>query len=250
VTVDNLAPVVAISAPTVTTTVNGPVSFVVTMTDANPGTFTLTAAQVALVKSGNAKLNATVTVTPTANPNQFQVTLSNVTGGKGKLGIRLPAGVATDLAGNSSAGPVSSALVTITGTRILKVANLNAPSLVSPNGSHTFTLSYANTGTQTAKSVVLEVMLPEFGTLDVAGSDARWQQVAGRRYRITIGDLSVGATGTALLKVNFGNPGVLAKAVSLISVLKDDQSNNTAIASATSNFTIGLPTVPTTRVRW
>ena len=101
-TIDRTAPAVVIGPPSVAVTAGGPVSFLVTYTDANLSTFTLVPGQITLNRTGTA--NATVEVTGSGNTRT--VTLTAVTG-NGTLGISLPAGTAEDAAGNlaTAAGP-------------------------------------------------------------------------------------------------------------------------------------------------
>jgi hypothetical protein len=111
--VDNTGPVVSISSPSTAVTAGGPVVFTVTVTDPYLAPTTLAAGQVQLV--GLPGITGVVTVTQTA-PNVFRIAVSNITASQpGKFRISLPAGLASDLAGNLSAGPVLSEEVLIFG---------------------------------------------------------------------------------------------------------------------------------------
>ncbi len=100
-TVDNTAPGIAISAPSVSTTTTGPVTYTVTYSGEN--SITLGNGDITLNKTGNADAGS-VAVTGTGSTRT--VTLSSLSG-VGTLGISVAAGTASDTVGNlaSSAGP-------------------------------------------------------------------------------------------------------------------------------------------------
>ncbi|MBI2948549.1 MAG: hypothetical protein HYY23_12980, partial [Verrucomicrobia bacterium] len=136
--VDNTPPSVSISAPSASVTANGPVSFTVSYSDANFNISTLSAANVTLVKSGNA--DGTVSVSGSGSTRT--VTISSITG-DGSLGISLAAGTATDLAGNlaSAAGPSTTFSVDHT----IPTLTASAPSsALTTGGPVTYTLTYSD----------------------------------------------------------------------------------------------------------
>jgi len=93
-TIDNTAPTITLSAPTLTTTTTGPVSYVVTYSEAS--NISLTSSYIVLNKSGTA--SGTVTISGSGS-TQRTVTISSITG-DGALGISIASASATDLAGN------------------------------------------------------------------------------------------------------------------------------------------------------
>ncbi len=101
-TVDNTAPTVAISAPSVSSTANGPVIYTVTYADANFSASTLGIGGVTFNQTGAANGSLAVTGSGTTRT----VTISSISG-TGTLGISLVAGTAGDAAGNlaPAAGP-------------------------------------------------------------------------------------------------------------------------------------------------
>ncbi|NBV25285.1 MAG: hypothetical protein EBS05_25645, partial [Proteobacteria bacterium] len=107
--VDNTPPTVAVSAPSVSTTATGPVTFTVTYADANFSASTLVPANITLNKTGTA--NGTVAVTGTGLTRT--VTISGITG-DGTLGITVGAGTAKDTAGNLAPASGPSATFTVT----------------------------------------------------------------------------------------------------------------------------------------
>jgi len=101
-TIDNTGPAVAISVPSVTGTVSGPVSYTVTYADDRFNSSTLAEGNIALNKTGDA--NGSVAVSGSGSTRT--VTISGITG-SGTLGISIASSTASDTAGNSSlaAGP-------------------------------------------------------------------------------------------------------------------------------------------------
>lgn len=110
VLVDAIAPTVTISAPSVTNTHSGPVTYTVTYADANLSAIMLTPAHITLNTTGTG--NATnVAVTGTGLTRT--VTLSGLTG-DGELRIILAAGTASDVVGNLAPAAGPSAIVFVT----------------------------------------------------------------------------------------------------------------------------------------
>jgi gliding motility-associated-like protein len=107
-TFDHSGPSITFSAPSVTTTVAGPVTYTVTYTDPNFNTSTLTAANVTLNTTGN----AAGTVSVTGSGTTYTVTVSGLTG-SGNVGISIAAGTATDNAGNTAPAAGPSATFTV-----------------------------------------------------------------------------------------------------------------------------------------
>ncbi len=107
-TVDTIAPTIAISAPSVTTTESGPVQYTVTYTDTHFAASTLAPANITL----NTTETAAGTLTVSGSGNTRQVTISNLTG-HGVMGISIAAGTASDLGGNlaPAAGPSATFIV-------------------------------------------------------------------------------------------------------------------------------------------
>lgn len=106
--VDGVAPSVVISAPSVLSTVSGPITYTVTYADTNFAASTLINANVTLNTTGT----ATGTVAVTGAGTTRTVTIAGV-GGTGSLSISLAAGTASDSAGNLAlaAGPSASVSV-------------------------------------------------------------------------------------------------------------------------------------------
>jgi|GEM_PF-1753099 len=107
--VDTTPPTVVIGAPSSNSTSFGPVSYAVTYSDANPLTVTLTNAHLTLHKTGDADAQVLVSGTGTNRT----VTLTNITGFNGTLGISLAAATAVDTAGNPAPAAGPSATFTV-----------------------------------------------------------------------------------------------------------------------------------------
>jgi hypothetical protein len=102
---DNEAPTLAIGAPSVTTTRNGPVTY--SLTYANADNITLVLGNITLNKTGDA--NGTLALSGTGNTRT--VTISGISG-DGTLAISIAANSATDNAGNNAAA-ANSAIITV-----------------------------------------------------------------------------------------------------------------------------------------
>ncbi|AHM60975.1 hyalin domain-containing protein [Flammeovirgaceae bacterium 311] len=98
--VDDEAPIIVISAPSVPITQNGPVTYTVTYYGAT--NINLTPADIILNKTETATAT-TVTVTPTDKANELLVTISDISG-NGTIGISIKPGTATDLVNNPAPG--------------------------------------------------------------------------------------------------------------------------------------------------
>ena len=90
--VDNIAPEIAVSAPSSNFARTGPVTYTVSYTDANFDASTLTAANVTLNPTGTA--NGTVSLT--GSGLSYTVTIASITG-EGTLGLSIAGGTATML---------------------------------------------------------------------------------------------------------------------------------------------------------
>ena len=168
-TVDNTAPGIVISTPSVSTATTGPVTYTVTYSGEN--SITLGGGNITLNKTGTAD-SGSVTVTGTGSTRT--VTLSSITG-VGTLGISVAAGTASDTAGNlaAAAGPSttftvdnSPVLTTLTATN-LTLTGAVLTGTVNPNGLSTVAVfeSGADTNYGTVSAITLT---PDNGTVDQA----------------------------------------------------------------------------------
>jgi hypothetical protein len=108
-TYDTVAPTVAIGAPSLSVANNG-VSVTYTVTYTGADSVTLANANIALNATGTANGSIAVSGSGTASRT---VTIFNITGFDGTLGITIAANTAGDLAGNSAAGAGPSATFTV-----------------------------------------------------------------------------------------------------------------------------------------
>jgi len=164
-TFDNIAPTLVISAPSTTDTNTGPVTYTVTYTGAD--TVTLVTANVTLNPTGTA--SGTVAVSGTGNTTRT-VTISGITG-NGTLGISIPAGTASDLAGNTAAPAGPSTPFTV--DNIAPTLVISSPSITDTNtGPVTYTVTYtgADTVTLAAGNVILNPTGTATGTVAVSGT--------------------------------------------------------------------------------
>ena len=227
---DTVKPVVTITGPLlgVISTKGGPVSWTVTMADAHLATPTsLTAAQVTVLGSGTVIGDVTVTKT---DATHFKVTVSNIRGGQGTLGIRVAGGVAADLAGNLSDAPADSATVNVTGARKLRVGIVAPPLYYTPGAAFTYLVTYRNAGTQAADGVVLTVTLPAGATFNAAASTPGWTPIGNGRYQLAVGSVGVGKAGRAKFAIHFANPGVSAEVFT--AAISDQLAGDQTLAAA------------------
>ena len=203
---DQVPPSIALSAPSVTTTNTGPVTYTVTYTGAS--SISLSSSNIVLQKTGTA--NATVAVTGSGTTTRT-VTLSSITG-DGTLGISLAAGTALDAAGNSALVSATSTSFAVDNTTT-GIA-FSAPSLTSTNSA---SVSYTVTYTDAASISLIDsdVTLVKTGTANAVAT------VTG----------SGTLTRTITLTTITGNGTI---ALRLIAGTAIDSSGNIAIASGTS----------------
>ncbi len=139
-TVDNTAPTVSIGAPSTTVTSAGPVSYTVSYADANFNASTLSPADISAnaIKTGTANFSS---VSVTGSGTSYTVTFLG-TSGSGTLGFIVPAGTATDQAGNASSA--SSASPTFNVDNTAPTVTVSAPSISAANSSGVidFTVTY------------------------------------------------------------------------------------------------------------
>jgi len=208
---DNTAPTILISAPSLTVTDSGSVTYTVTYTGAD--NISLATNNVTLNKTGNA--NGTVGVSGSGTVTRT-VTILGITG-DGTLGISIAANTASDAAGNTAAaaGPSTTFTVDNTPPSLL----ISAPSsAVTSTNQVTYTVTYtgADNISLAAGSVTLNKTGTANGTVAVSGS--------GNVTRtVTIS----GITGDGTL------------GISIAANTASDQAGNTAAAAGPSaTFTV------------
>ncbi len=221
-TVDNTAPTVAISAPSVSATKNGPVTYTVTYSDPNFNTSTLA--------TGNITLNTTGTAAGTiglsGSSTSYTVTISSITG-NGTLGISIAANTASDTAGNNAAaaGPSTTFIVDTTPPSVA----ISAPSITSTrNGPVTYTVTYSDANFNQSTLINNNVTLNLTGTANGAAI------VSG-----------TGNTRTVTL-VGLSGDGTIG--ISLAAGTASDTAGNLALAAGPSTTFIVDNTPPTVAI--
>lgn len=139
ITLDNTAPLVSISAPTVSATT---ITYTVTYTDSQTLTIPLTASDIT-VNGGSATV--AVSGSGTTSPATRTVTLSNVTGA-GPLGISIAADSAVDAAGNQAPATGPSATVGLVTVSSISHTSPTATVTAATSLTYTLTFSAATTG--------------------------------------------------------------------------------------------------------
>lgn len=168
--VDNTAPTISVSAPSLSATTGGPVTYTVTYADANFNTSTLGTGSITLNKTGTADGTRAVSGTGATRT----VTISGITG-DGTLGISIAASTATDTAGNNA--PASGASTTFVVDNTAPTVSISAPSVSATSGgpvTYTVTYSDANLASSTlsAGNITLNATGNATGSVDVTGSGA------------------------------------------------------------------------------
>jgi len=245
VTYDAVGPVVTIGAPSAAITSSGPVSFPVTVTNAN--TVNLSVGDVTLNATGTATGTVTVTGGATATPT---VTIFGISG-DGTLGISMAAGVATDSLGNPSAaaGPSTTFTVDNTAPNVVSLtrANPSPTNAVSVNFDVTFSepvdgLSAAN------------FSLPAIG---VGGASITGISGSGANYTVAVdtgaGDGTLGlnlvnstglsdAAGNVVSNIPFtGQAYTIEKLNPLVLSINRADPNPTTATSVTFTITFSKP---------
>lgn len=160
VTVDNTPPSVAVGTPSIAKTNTGPVSFVVTYTDVDD--VSLTPQGITQITTGDCYANS-VSVAPSGKSTQdWVVTLSN-TIGNGTLSIRVQAGTATDLAGNTAGASPASATFVVDNTPP-GMALAGPSTYLTNSGPVTYRVNYTDAASVTLSSS--NVTLVKTGTAD------------------------------------------------------------------------------------
>ena len=243
---DNTKPVVTIGPPSVATTVAGPVTWVVTVADANLSpTYMLSTSDVQVIGTP-ASITGTVSITRvTATLNQFNVKLSNIVGGKGKVQIQIAAGAAVDLAQNASDASAISTQALVTGLRKLVVSQVVPPVRLAPGSSHVYTVIGRNAGTQISLGAAIFVKLPAFATFVASSSTAGWVNLGGGRFRFDLGDLAPKTGKTLKFAVVFSSAAPNGTKVGFTASMTDTLALGKTLSSSTTYITLGL-----LRSRW
>jgi uncharacterized repeat protein (TIGR01451 family) len=216
VTVDTIAPTVAVSAPSVALTDRGPVTFTVTFSDANPMVVSLLAANITLNATGTAAGTVLVGAGPTANTRI--VTIQDIHG-NGTLGISVGATTAADLAGNL-AGTATSPTFQVQGSRQLTVT-ARGPKTAKRGAIAVYSIQFANIGNQLSRDAVLVVQLPKFASFVSSRSTQGWQKVGRSEFRLPRGTVNIGAGGTVSFAVKFSAAAPLNAQVLLKASIRD-----------------------------
>ena len=226
VVVDETAPVVTISAPSVVRSKAGPVGWLVTVADDHLPAV-LTPGQIELVtKPGT--ITGRVTVTPVGS-NRFLVTVRDIRGEAGTLGIRLPAGWVTDQAGNPSA-EVTSGLAAVGTPHKLRVHVAPPPVVVAPGSTHRFVIGYRNRGREAAAGSFLEVTLPANATFNPAASTPGWTAMGNGKYRLDLGTVAPGPRQRVKFAVTFDRLSAPARQFFRVSI-SDEAANGLPLMS-------------------
>jgi hypothetical protein len=208
VTVDNTPPVATIGVPSVTQTLNGPVTFDIQYQGAS--SVTLQSADLSLITTGSASADLSLAG---SGLGPYTATLTNIAG-NGTLALSLASGTAVDAAGNSAAAAGPSATVAVDNTP--PGIAIGAPSATTVStGPVSFTITYtgASAITLAPSNVTLNVTGGVSGTVAVTGSGAATRTVTVSSITGT-GTLSISiASGTATDAVGNPAPGAGPSAV-------------------------------------
>ncbi len=88
----------------------------------------------------------------------------------------------------------------------LQLTKTDGVTSAAPGASLIYTLTYSNVGNQGATGAELIEDVPDGTTFDAANSTPGWTLAGGTTYRLTIGNLPVGASGNVFFAVAVNNP--------------------------------------------
>ncbi|MGP8235079.1 MAG: beta strand repeat-containing protein, partial [Limisphaerales bacterium] len=234
IVIDTVAPVATIGAPSVSLTKSGPVTFLVTWSDENlkDSSISLTALDVFenLNKTGTAafgsiSLTAVTNLGSTATAQVIFASLS----GTGTIGFTIPAGSASDLAGNS-AGSDTSQTFNVDNTQ--PTVAISAPSVAITNGgSVTYTVTFSDPYLSGSSLLAASVTISQTGTAAAAS--------------ITVTPGSGNSTSTNYLVTLSGLSGHGTLDINIPAGAATDTPGNTSAAAASGTFVVDttLPTV-------
>ena len=217
ITIDNTAPALSVSAPSVTSTASSIVTYTITYTGADY--VTLTSGNITLNKTGTASGSVAVSGTGTTSRT---VTISGISG-YGTLGISIAAGTASDYAGNSAAAAGPSTTFAVDNTA--PTLTISAPSVTSTASADvTYTITY--TGADHITLASGDITLNKTGTAS--------------------GSVAVSGTGTTSRTVTIsGITGDGTLGISLAAGTASDEAGNTSAAAGPSTF-FAVDTTPPT----
>jgi hypothetical protein len=246
VVVDNTPPTATISAPSPSTTKNGPLTFRVTY----DGASAITLAESDVQINGTSGVVAVLDEIEATSDNQRTIRFSTVAG-DGTLGIALAAGTATDVAGNQApaTGPSATAIVdntppTVTiGTPSANTTNVGP--IVYPvtyEGAEDVTLTAADVTfnrTGTANAVVTGITSAEGGpyhiTLgSVIGNGTLGISLAAATATDTAGNVAAAAGPSATFQVENDGPSLLIGPPSTANTFEEPVSYTITYADATA----------------
>ncbi len=215
---DIIAPIIRFSAPSETSTTNGPIVYTVTYIGAS--TITLASDDITLIKTGTA--DGTIEVTG-GDATTRTVTISGITG-TGKLGISIGAATAMDLAGNVSLAAGPSTRFTVDNTPPSVKIN-QAPEQISPTNESPVNFT-----------VVFSESVSDFDAGDVTISGTAGGTMiatvtgSGTTYNVAITGMT--SNGTVIASLGAG--------------VAHDALGNTSTASTSADNTVKYDIVPPT----
>ncbi len=246
VVVDNTPPTATISAPSPSTTKNGPLTFRVTY----DGASAITLAESDVQINGSAGVVAVLDEIEATSDNQRTIRFSTVAG-DGTLGIALAAGTATDAAGNQApaTGPSATAIVDNTPPTVTigfpSANTTNAGPIVFPvtyEGAKDVTLTAADVTfnrTGTANAVVTGITSAEGGpyhiTLgSVIGNGALGISLAAATATDAAGNVAAAAGPSATFQVENDGPSLLIGPPSTANTFEESVAYTITYADATA----------------
>jgi uncharacterized repeat protein (TIGR01451 family) len=124
----------------------------------------------------------------------------------------------------------------------LSVVKTDGNVSVAAGGLVVYTLSYTNTGTQGATGVAITESVPTYATFVSGSSTSGWIDIGGGQFRIQVGDVPVGATGTVEFAVRLDSslPAGVESIVNTATIA-DDGSNGPDLNPADNTATDTTP---------
>ncbi len=121
---------------------------------------------------------------------------------------------------------------------------ISTPATVANDGEGvSYTLTYANHGTQDATRVVLRDHLPAGTAFDPANSTAGWVDLGSGLFEFSVGSLPAGETKTTLFAITAINAEIAGDVLTNSASIHDDGANGPDLDSADNSSSVDMPLV-------
>lgn len=193
-------------------------------TEVSPGVYKFTVGALAGGASGSAVFAVDVTNPAAASLEQLFDTAS----------------ITSEATETSTSNNNAEKTVTLTAAPNLGVTVTSSKTKISPGGIVTYTITYANTGTQNASGVKLTETLPAGLSFLATGSSEGWTNAGTNIYQFSVGALAGGQSGSVTFVAKAAN-GLSAASVTDRVEITDDSSSGADSDLSNNEKTLVLP---------